>query len=67
MNFTDQTKESIIIFSGGVARELLRRGYTIIDVKADKKNKIKTVFVFKRENNIEQVLYELTMQPDVFK
>ena len=59
MNYTNQTKEAIIIFSGRVARELLRRGFTIIDVKADKTNKIKSVFVFRRENDIENVLTEI--------
>lgn len=56
MIYTDQAKDAIVIFSGRVARELLRRGYTIIDVKPDKTNRIKSVFVFKRENNIEKVL-----------
>ena len=60
----DENKDAIVIFSGRVARELLRRGYTIIDVKADRTNKIKSVFVFKRENNIEDVLREFTKKDD---
>lgn len=59
MIYTDEAKEGIIIFAGKVARELLRRGYTIIDVKPDKTNKIKSIFVFRRENNIEKVLHEI--------
>lgn len=59
MNYTDETKEAIIIFAGHVARKLLKMGYTIIDVKPDKKNKIKSVFVFKRENDIEKALHEI--------
>lgn len=59
MIYTDEEKEGIIIFAGKVARELLRRGYTIIDVKPDKTNKIKSIFVFRRENRIEKVLHEI--------
>lgn len=53
-------KEAIIIFSGKVTRELLRRGYTIIDVKPDKEMPQKSVFVFRVENDIEKVLAEIT-------
>ena len=66
MRFTDEQKEAIIILSGRVARELLRRGYTIIDVKPDKKNKIKSVFVFKFENNIDRVLADIVYSDDTF-
>ncbi len=59
MIYTSEEKEGIIIFAGKVARELLRKGYTIIDVKPDKTNRIKTIFVFRRENNIEKVLHEI--------
>jgi len=66
MQFIDEQKEAIIILSGRVARELLRRGYTIIDVKPDKKNKIKSVFVFKFENNIDRVLADIVYSDDTF-
>lgn len=59
-HYTDEEKQAILIFSGHVARKLLKMGYTIVDVKPDKTNRIKTVFVFKRENNIEKVLAEIT-------
>lgn len=65
MQFADEQKKAIIIFSGKVARELLRRGYTIIDVKPDKKNKIKSVFVFKFENNIDRVLADIVYSDDI--
>lgn len=66
MQFIDERKEAIIILSGRVARELLRRGYTIVDVKPDKKNKIKSVFVFKFENNIDRVLADIVYSDDTF-
>jgi predicted CoA-binding protein len=62
MIYTDEKKESIVIFAGRVARELLKRGFTIIDIKPDKTNKIKTVFVFKREHGIEKVLADIIYQ-----
>jgi predicted GNAT superfamily acetyltransferase len=55
-----EKQQGIVVLSGKVTRELLRRGYSIIDVKADKTNKDKSVFVFRRENYIESVLAELT-------
>jgi predicted CoA-binding protein len=57
--YSNEEKNAIIIFSGKVARELLRRGYTIIDVKPDKKNKIKSVYVFRRENEIEKIVADI--------
>jgi hypothetical protein len=53
-------KEAIVIFSGHVARELLKRGFTIVDLKPDKTNNLKSVFVFKVENDIEKHIRELT-------
>lgn len=60
MVYTDEERKGMIVFTGRVARELLRRGYTIIDVKPDKTNKIKSIYVFKRENNIEKAIAEIT-------
>ena len=60
MVYTDEEKQAIIIFTGKVARSLLRRGYTIIDVKPDKANKIKSIYVFRRENDIEKAISEIT-------
>ena len=58
--YTDEERKGIIVFTGRVARELLRRGYTIIDVKPDKTNKIKSIYVFRRENEIEKELAKIT-------
>lgn len=38
--------DTVIIYSGGVARKLLRKGYKIIDVMPNNKDPNKTVFVF---------------------
>lgn len=60
MVYTDEERKGMIVFTGRVARELLRRGYTIIDVKPDKTNKIKSIYVFKRENDIEKEIANIT-------
>ena len=59
MLLKDENKDAIVIFSGRVARELLRRGYTIIDVKPDRTNKIRTVFVFRYEGNFDKDLSDI--------
>ena len=58
--FIMENKIAIVIFSGRVSRELLRRGFTIIDIKADRDNPQKSVFVFKVEKDIEKVVAEIT-------
>lgn len=59
MLLKDENKDAIVIFSGRVARELLRRGYTVIDVKPDRTNKIRTVFVFRYEGNFDKDLSDI--------
>ena len=44
-------KESKLIFNMGVARELLRNGCVICDLKPDRENKDKTVPVFKCDDH----------------
>ncbi|HHV73425.1 MAG TPA: hypothetical protein GXX41_02005 [Thermoanaerobacterium sp.] len=45
-------KENIIIFSPALARKLIKMGFQIIDIKPDKINPVKSVFVFKRNQAI---------------
>lgn len=47
-------KNAVTIFSASTARKLLKDGYTISDIKADRTDPDgkRTVFVFKNENNI---------------
>ena len=59
------TKEhNVIIYSGKIANELLKRGHRIVKVMPDRKNKIKTVFVFANERNIVRDVDELTRPND---
>ncbi len=53
-------RESILIFTAELAKKLLKLGYTIIDIKPNKENKERTVFVFKNSDELEANLRELT-------
>lgn len=48
------TKDCQIILSGRLARILLREGYTIVDVKPQKENRERTLFVFKNESGLQE-------------
>lgn len=47
-------KETIVIFTASKARELLKKGFTLVDIKPDKKDEDgkRSVFVFKLEDGI---------------
>lgn len=47
-------KETIVIFTASKARELLHKGFKLIDIKPDKKDEDgkRSVFVFKLEEGI---------------
>ncbi|MCR2042620.1 hypothetical protein [Anaerosalibacter massiliensis] len=53
-------KKCITVFEPAIARKLLKEGYTIVDIKPDKFNKIKTLFVFKNERNLIDRIYEIS-------
>lgn len=62
MKYTEE--HNVIIYSGKIANELLKRGHRIVKVMPDRKNKIKTVFVFANERNIVRDVDELTRSND---
>ena len=43
-------KEYKLVFNAGVARQLLRVGVPLADIKSDRTNPDKTVFVFKNDS-----------------
>jgi len=53
-------KEYKVILSAKVARILLQKGFTISDIKGNKENKDKTVFVFNNSDALEKALKEYT-------
>ena len=62
MKYTEE--HNVIMYSGKIANELLRRGHRIVNVMPDRRNKIKTVFVFANERNIVRDVDELTRPND---
>lgn len=52
-------KEFKLVFNAGVARKLLKMGVAIADIKADRSNKDKTVFVFKRTPEFEAAFAQI--------
>lgn len=67
MIYTDENKSKVIVFSGRIANELLRKGYQIVEVRPDKRNKIKTIFLFKGEVGIEEEILKLTGMKNIFE
>lgn len=52
-------KEYKLVFNAGVSRKLLKMGVPIADIKADRTNKDKTVFVFKRTPEFETAFAQI--------
>lgn len=52
-------KEYKLVFNAGVARRLLKMGIPIADIKADRVNHEKTIFVFKRTSEFEAAFAQI--------
>ena len=50
----NKKKEYRLVFNAGVARHLIRLGMRVEDIKADKTNPDKTVFVFKNDEDFQR-------------
>ena len=55
-------KEFKLIFNSGCARRLLKMGIPIADIKADRTNPDKTVFVFKRTPEFEEAFAQINRE-----
>jgi hypothetical protein len=57
----EKKRENVVVFTGQIARQLLKLGFTIVDIKADKLDPEgkRSVFVFKDENDIRNKIKEL--------
>ena len=53
MNKT-MNKEYKLVFNAGVARQLIRMGLVVADIKKDRDNPDKTVFVFKNDEQFQR-------------
>lgn len=60
VNMENKERKTIVIFSATRARELLKAGFQIIDIKPDRKDKthMRSVFVFRYDERIHQYLKE---------
>ena len=58
----NMNKEFKLVFNAGVARRLLKVGVPIADIKADRTNKDKTVFVFKRTDEFEAAFTQINKE-----
>ena len=54
MENNKKVKDAKLIFNAGTCRSLLKAGCTIIDVKPDRENPDKTVFVFKNDEHFQE-------------
>jgi hypothetical protein len=55
-------KEYKLVFNAGVSRRLLKMGIPIADIKSDRTNPDKTVFVFKRTDEFEKAFAQINKE-----
>lgn len=55
-------KEFKLVFNAGVSRRLLKMGVPIADIKSDRANPDKTVFVFKRTPEFEAAFTQINKE-----
>jgi hypothetical protein len=55
-------KEFKLVFNAGVSRRLLKMGVPIADIKSDRTNPDKTVFVFKRTPEFEEAFAKINKE-----
>lgn len=55
-------KDFISIFKPKRVRQLLKLGNNIVDIKADKNNKDRTIFIFKNTEKLQKDLNSLIKQ-----
>lgn len=62
VNVNEIKKEFKLVFNQGVSRQLIRMGIPVADIKADKNNPDKTVFVFKRTPEFEAAFAQINKE-----
>ena len=55
-------KEFKLVFNAGASRRLLKMGVPIADIKSDRTNPDKTVFVFKRTPEFESAFAQINKE-----
>ena len=54
-----EEKKAKLIFNAGLCRALLKRNCKLIDIKPDRDNPIKSVFVFEKNETFEKAFTEI--------
>lgn len=58
-NVSVNEKKGRCVYAAPVARELIRRGFVVIDIKPNKENHLQTVFVFAETDDFNAALEEI--------
>ena len=58
----DMMREFKLVFNAGIARRLLRMGIPVADIKQDRDNADKTVFVFKNDANFREAFEKINKE-----
>ena len=55
-------EKDVLVLNALLAKNLLNMGFTIVNIGQNEKEKERTVFFFKRENGIEEIISKLVYQ-----
>lgn len=53
------TRKSRLVFDAKIARKLLKQGFVVIDIKPNRENTDKSIFVFENTEEFKQALVKL--------
>ena len=53
------TRKSRLVFDAKIARKLLKMGYVVIDIKPNRENTDKSIFVFENTDEFKQALAQI--------
>lgn len=60
MNINEKdTRESRLIFDAKIARKLLKMGFVVIDIKPNRENTDKSIFVFENTDEFKSALTQI--------
>lgn len=69
MNNKKDTRKSRLVFDAKMARKLLKQGFVVIDIKPNRENTDKTIFVFENTDEfkiaLEKLMDELKAKKEV--
>lgn len=57
--FMNENKKSKLIFDPKIARKLLKQGFVVIDIKPNRENTDKSIFVFENTDEFKAALEKL--------